>query len=66
MRGLHYFGERVLKTAKDAHLAIVLMEELINEPIHIREDGCQSCIDLISHIFLRKPLCYHPKILIQT
>ena len=45
------------------------LEELINEPTHVRDDGSQSCLDLIcpdqSYIFYRQgvfpPFHTHPK-----
>ena len=45
------------------------LDELINEPTHIRDDGSQSCIDLIctdQPFFSRKLEYYHLLIPIQN
>ena len=51
MQGLRYFGKATSKTEKGEYLTIFLisnnLDELINEPTHIRDDGSQSCIDVI-------------------
>ena len=59
MQGLHYFGKMTSRIGEGRVFNNFLisnnLEELINEPTHIRDDGSQSCIDLIctdqSYIF---------------
>ena len=46
MQGLRYFGKATSKTENNFLISNNL-DELINEPTHIRDDGSQSCIDLI-------------------
>ena len=53
MLGPLYFGKMIMKTeggggrAFNNFLISNNLEELINEPIHIRDNGSQSCINLI-------------------
>ena len=48
MQGPHFSGNMIPRQEKDAYLLLSNnLEELINEPAHFRENGTQSCIDLV-------------------
>ena len=48
MQGLHYFGKVILKITRSVYFLISNhLEQLIDEPTHVRDNCSKSCLDLI-------------------